>query len=62
MGVYLEYNSFTGKWEWRGFGFRWQYDTKEADEQDGSKVVEEHMNRLKANQFVLNLLVGLRYR
>jgi len=60
MGIYLVYNELSHKWELSGWGFIWEYDTKEEAEADKAKAWKHHNEKLKAWNCVMNMLMSYR--
>lgn len=60
MGVQFTFNDYLNKWELRGWGFRWQFNTREEAEAKRKDAWEEHKANLKGFQITHNMLVAYR--
>lgn len=60
MGIQKVFNDRTNKWELRGWGFVWSYDTEEEADANKVKAYQEHMANIKAFNFVSNMLLAYR--
>jgi len=62
MGCYVEFNGFTKKWEIKGCGFVWEYETEAETRADYSRAVAHHWEKLMAHNYVATLLASYRGR
>lgn len=60
MGIYKSFNTFKGKWQWKGCNFVKYYDTEEECDADKANVWKLHKARVEAWSFTMKLLLSYR--